>query len=60
MLNWPWQDKRCLLGKGEVEVEKEGGERFFERVVTPLLCSGIQEKRKWELVLHGAVEAVCV
>lgn len=41
-------------------MEKEGGERFFERVVTPLLCSGIQEKRKWELVPHGAVEAARV
>lgn len=41
-------------------MEKEGGERFFERVVTPLLCSGIQEKRKWELVPHGAEEAARV
>ena len=46
--------------RGEVEVEKEGGERFSEGVVTPLLCTGVQEKRKWELVLHGAVEAARV
>ena len=44
----------------EVEVEKEGGEKFFKRAVTPLLCSGIQQKRRREHVLHGAVEAARV
>lgn len=41
-------------------VEKEGKDKFFERAVTPLPCSNIQEKRKQERVLHCAVEAACV
>lgn len=54
------QKMSCGERRGEVEVEKEGREKLFERVVTPLLCSGIQEKRKWEHVLHSAVEAARV
>lgn len=46
--------------RGEVEVEKEGGEKSFERAVTLLLCNGIQEKRKREHVLHSAMEAARV
>lgn len=41
-------------------VEKEGRDKLFERAVTPLLCSNIQEKRKQEYVLHCAVEAARV
>lgn len=46
--------------RGEVEVEKEGGEKFFESAVPPLPCSGIQEKRKREHRLHSAAEAARV
>lgn len=46
--------------RGEVGVEKEGGEKFFESAVTPRLCSGIREKRKQEHVLRNAVEAARV
>lgn len=45
--------------RGEVEVEKEDVEKSFGRMVA-LLCSGIQDKRKWEHVLHRAVETARV
>lgn len=45
---------------GKAVVEKEGKDKFFERAVTPLLCSNIQEKRKQEHVLHRVVEAARV
>lgn len=43
--------------RGEVEIEKEGREKLFERAATPLLCSGIQKKEKmcyivlWKLLV---------
>lgn len=43
-----------------VVVEKEGKDKLFERAVTPLLCSTVQEKRKQECVLYCSVEAARV
>lgn len=45
---------------GDIVVEKEGKDKFFERAVTPLLCSNMQKNRKQECVLHCVVEAACV
>lgn len=45
---------------GDIVVEKEGKDKFFERAVTPLLCSNMQKNRKQECVLRCIVEAACV
>lgn len=54
------ETKRMSSGesRGNVVVEKEGKDKFFDRAVTPLLCSNIQEKRRQECMLHCAVEVL--